>query len=66
MLGFDKEICQAASCKKIVEKCEMLRHKGDAFHAYHFKCFECGCELTSTAKVYILGFKSIIPRWNIP
>jgi len=48
--GFDKEICQHKNCRKIVEKSEMIRFKGEAFHAYHFKCSDCQCELTSNAK----------------
>jgi len=46
--GFDKEICQI--CFKIVYKDELLRHKGEAYHAYHFNCVSCKCELDFTAK----------------
>ena len=46
--GFDKEICQ--KCMKIINPEEKLIISGDPYHAYCFKCSECGEELTSTAK----------------
>ena len=49
-MGFDKERCAFENCKKIVEKTEMIRYKNEAYHAYHFKCSECNCELDGSAK----------------
>ncbi|ESN94871.1 hypothetical protein HELRODRAFT_102897 [Helobdella robusta] len=43
-----KHIC--FKCKTVVDENDFLRFNHEVFHAYHFKCHDCGCELTSSAR----------------
>uniref|UniRef100_A0A1I8HVY0 LIM domain-containing protein n=1 Tax=Macrostomum lignano TaxID=282301 RepID=A0A1I8HVY0_9PLAT len=37
-------------CKDFVDEAELLRYRGDNYHAYHFACTTCRIELTAEAR----------------